>query len=347
MPNLLWIKSCTRPEYYSIILDMNHIEQLSVTVRFVDLTKHKIGARERFLGYEAFSGSTGENLLQTLLETLGKHGLRFEDCRGQGHDNGANMVGRYKGVLSRFLGTNSREVFVPCGCHSLNLVISDAARSSRASLTLFGVIQRIFTVFSASTQRWKILKHRLPNLTLNPLCTTRWESRIDSVKAVLYQTKGVRDTLINVTETPQADPGLRSEAVSLAKHVFRFLVSLRIWQDILFQVNIVSKSMQRRSTNIADATSLLESCTNFMVLYEESGFAAALMVAKETAEGTGIDACFREPSCRRRKRKKFFDDDRDFTAEDSFRTTVFSPIVKVVKNSIDERFEQLRNHSKL
>jgi hypothetical protein len=101
----------------------------------------------------------------------------LNDCRGQGYDNGAKMKGKNIGVQD----INPLAVYVPCGCHSYNLVLCDAAKSSLKSVTLFGVLQRLFTLFSASVHRWKILTDRLGLYTIKKLGNTRWEARISSV----------------------------------------------------------------------------------------------------------------------------------------------------------------------
>lgn len=72
------------------------------------------------------------------------------NCRSQGYDNGANMRGRNKGVQARILSQERRALFMPCGCHSLNLVVSDMAKSSTVAISLFGTIQRIYVLFSSS-----------------------------------------------------------------------------------------------------------------------------------------------------------------------------------------------------
>ena len=48
--------------------------------------------------------------------------------------------------------------------------------------SFFGVLQRIYTLFSSSTKRWKILLDHIPSLTLKSMSQTCWESRIESVK---------------------------------------------------------------------------------------------------------------------------------------------------------------------
>ncbi len=56
------------------------------------------------------------------------------------------MKGQSKGVQTRILRLNPRAFFTPCGCHSLNLVLGDMARSCPKAMTFFGVVQRIYTL---------------------------------------------------------------------------------------------------------------------------------------------------------------------------------------------------------
>ena len=74
----------------------------------------------------------------------------MQNCRGQGYDNGANMVGINKCVRTRILNINPRAFFTPCGCHSWNLLLIDAPNSSTAAKTFFGFINKINVFFSSS-----------------------------------------------------------------------------------------------------------------------------------------------------------------------------------------------------
>ncbi|CAN6718361.1 unnamed protein product [Malus baccata var. baccata] len=74
--------------------------------------------------------------------------------------------------------------------------------------------QCIYTVFSNSTKRWNILLEHIDGLTLKSLSTTRWESHIESVKAIKSQVAQVRNalfTLVEITENPQLKIALESE----------------------------------------------------------------------------------------------------------------------------------------
>lgn len=211
--------------------DISHLEQLSLTLRYLEFVDNDVKIQERFLGYLSVNDSTGKGLSDLIHGTLEKFEIKLIDCRGQGYDNGANMKGKHSGVQKRILDSNPLAHYVPCGCHSLNLVLCDAARSSLKSVTMFGVIQRLYTLFSASVKRWDILTDHVKDLTLKEHGDTRWESRIESVKAVRYQISGIHDALLTLAEkTKKTDPAISNEAESLIDHIskFDFLVSLTV-----------------------------------------------------------------------------------------------------------------------
>ncbi|CAM5084779.1 unnamed protein product [Natator depressus] len=158
--------------------DISHSEMMSFTVRFVNYKDGCIQVKEHFICFWSVDDSPGKGLTELFMKILNENKIKLQDCRGQGYDNGANMKGRNSGVQARILALNPRAFFMPCGCHSLNLVVSDAASSS---VSLFGVLQRTYILFSASTIRLKILIDNVTNLTVKLLSDTNWESRIDSV----------------------------------------------------------------------------------------------------------------------------------------------------------------------
>ena len=82
------------------------------------------------------------------------------------------------------------------------------ANSCPKAISFFGVIQHIYTLFSSSTKRWKILQDNVSGLTLNSLSQTRWESRIVSVKAIKFQAPQIRDALLQLAQTSE-DPKIK------------------------------------------------------------------------------------------------------------------------------------------
>ncbi|GBP55054.1 GTP cyclohydrolase 1 [Eumeta japonica] len=172
---------------------------------------------------KAVTKTTGEYLANAILEHLEKYDLNIQDCRGQGYDNGANMVGVNTGVKTRILNINPRAFFTPCGCHSWNLLLVDAANSSVAAKPFFGFIQKIYLLFSSSSKRWDLIKGKL-KLTMKPLSDTRWESRVEAVKAVLLQFDEVIECIESLkNQTEQSDTLSDCDSVAteqgLAKYV--------------------------------------------------------------------------------------------------------------------------------
>ncbi len=53
------------------------------------------------------------------------------------------MQGKKQGVQKRVLELNPKALCVPCGSHTLNLVVGDAAKSSVMSISFFGLLQRL------------------------------------------------------------------------------------------------------------------------------------------------------------------------------------------------------------
>jgi hypothetical protein len=226
------------------------------------------------------------------------------------------MKGKERGVQKRLLDINPKAFYTPCGCHSLNLVLCDIANSCPKVISFFGIVQRIYTLFSSSTKRWKILLDNVPSLTLKPLSQTRWKSRIESIKAIKFQTPQIREALLQLAKTSE-DPKTKSEANCLATYAiesFEFLLSMTIWYDILFAVNTISKNLQLKDMHIDVAIYQLEGLISYFKTYRENGFASAMISSKEIATIMEIEHVFREKRVSRRK-IQFDEDANDETTQ--------------------------------
>ena len=214
------------------------------------------------------------------------------------------MKGKHQRVQKRLLDIKPRAFYTPCGCHNLNLVLCDMANSCPRAISFFGVLQRIYSLFASSSKRWKILQDNGCNFSLKSLSQTRWESRIESVKAIKFQTKKIRDALVQLAKTSE-DPKTKSEAMCLANYEienFEFLVGMNIWYDILFSVNSVSKTLQSKDMQIDVAINQLKGLITYLKTYRENGFESAINSTIKIANEMNIEPTFRERRMIRRKR---------------------------------------------
>jgi hypothetical protein len=142
--------------------------------------------------------TTGQGLFDVLQDQLKDLDLDIDDVRGQGYDNGSNMKGCKNGVQKKLLDLNPRAFYSACSCHSLNLTLCDMAKTCGKAKDFFGIIQHIYTIFANSTKKWQILKDNITGLTPKSVSATRWESRVESVKAIRLQCADIREALLQV-----------------------------------------------------------------------------------------------------------------------------------------------------
>lgn len=104
------------------------------------------------------------------------------------------------------------------------------------------------------------------------------------------------------------DPKSKSEAKSLVKAIksFEFLLSMVIWYEILFAINMVSKKLQSKSICIDATINQLQNVMTFFKKFRNEGFASSINIAKTIALEMGVEPTF--PHRRNVTRKKQFDE---------------------------------------
>ncbi len=233
---------------------------------------------------------------------------------------------------------------MPCGAHTLNLVVCDAAKGSVVATSYFGVLQKLYSLFSASSQRWAILMNHV-SITLKMWAETRWESKVKSVEPMRYQGAAMREALIEVRDNTK-DPAIKAEAQSLSEEVgsYRFSICTVVWYDMLSAIQHVSKLMQSPNMHVDLAVSLLKKTERGLQSYRESGFVTAQMAAKDICEEMNVEVSKQK---RLRSTKRHFSyESHDEPFSDALRkleVEFFNVVVDAAMSAITERFSTLEN----
>lgn len=248
---------------------------------------------------------------------------------------------------------NPRSFFVPCCNHSLNLVVNDAVKGNNSSWQFFSTVQELYNFFSASTNRWTVLKEHISNLTLKPLSETRWSSRIDAITPLRYQLGEVYDALYSIFSGVSFDNNTKHMAESLANKLksYRFICTLVLWYNVLFRVNTVSKTLQTKDFNISEACTQMNNLLKFFNSYRsDKGFGDVLVDASELAKSLDVEPTLKTNNVFRPRRVKkqfnYENDDEPITdGERDFKINIFFSTLDIVIRSIGERFDLLSSHS--
>lgn len=174
--------------YFSLSVDstpdLSHVDQLSIVLRYLQDAQPV----ERFITFLELQNHTSEAMAQQVLKYLCDDcKLDVAKCRGQSYDNAANMSGRYNGMQQKLLDANQFAIYVPCTAHSLHLVGRSAVDCCQVAVDFFSTVQLLYTFFSASTARWRILKDCIGNeKVLKSLSDTRWEAHAGCSGTKMY-----------------------------------------------------------------------------------------------------------------------------------------------------------------
>ncbi|XP_026385073.1 uncharacterized protein LOC113280696 [Papaver somniferum] len=175
--------------------------------------------------------------------------------------------------------------------------------------TFFGALQNIYVMFSASPKRWKVFKDKVKGsegITLKKLSQTRWESRVESVKAVRQQAPKIREALAYLAENCEEEKG----------------------KDI----------------DINDVVQKLKRLIYFLESYRSNGFEKALAEARVIATQMGIEPEFRIK--RFIYKKTSFSEPKNVevrqSPEESFKVNFFIYIMDQALFSVRTRFEQFQ-----
>ncbi len=153
-------------------------------------------------------------------------------------------------------------------------------------LTFFGCWNRFYSLFSASPERWGILKSKT-GCSLQRLSETRWSARIAAVKPVANHLPSIIKALDTILAKCNLTNEARSEASGLKQYFmsFKAIFLLTVWKKILQSIedrNLILQSgkipMEVEISNIQALTEEMEVLRNsWDNLFSEASLIAEAM----------------------------------------------------------------------
>ncbi|TYH65795.1 hypothetical protein ES332_D06G079900v1 [Gossypium tomentosum] len=237
------------------------------------------------------------NELQDVLKSLD---LNVDDInvRGQGYDNSSNMKTKHQELQISWIkvcfaltepmeGPQSiKTTYVTLGkilefwVHAPKLALPVWPTRPGPQPTCPNRPSLIYSLFSGSTKRWKILLNNVIELTVKFLSNTRWASQIKSVKecyihctyhAIRFQIPQRRLVLLKLYESYD-DAKSNSEAVVNALESLEFLLGM-----------VICKKLQSKSMCVDTTIKQLEGVLSYFEMYRNEYFTSSINIAKSIA----------------------------------------------------------------
>ncbi|CAI6349549.1 unnamed protein product [Macrosiphum euphorbiae] len=212
------------------------------------------------------------------------------------------MSGSYAGLQAKIKEANPLAKFVPCSAHSLNLVGTNAVDCCTQAVLFFNLLQNVYTFFTASTHRWKVL-----NASVKGLSETRWSARDDACQS---QNKNW-SLIINALNLMNNDDTEKTLTRNEASGILNKLNNLEtaflsiFWGQILHRFNLTSKKLQGINIDLGVVCELYKSLITYIIdLRSDKNYEYFKQCAIEKSKIKQFQSCTK----RLKIRKQFFDE---------------------------------------
>lgn len=336
--------------------DISKIDQQSHIFRYVNIMYDKenkpvdIAIHESFIGFEVMEGQTSSEMEQQLYNNFEKNKIDIKKLRGVGFDGAANMSGVYSGLQARIKHTQPLALYVHCAAHNLNLVINDSVKNINEIQNFYEKLECLYSYFANSIKRWAHLKSvSSVAISLKRLCTTRWSSRNDCLKALNLLYVDILKLLAYISLMGR-NKDEKDKASGLQNYFQKFDVILIIVIEtkILNSLQIVSLLLQKSDIDLLKAFELLQTALN-KIKEMRDNFNEVFEEAKQISTSWGVEPTFTK--IRKRKTTKYFDelssDERLLDAEQYFKTQIYYRTLDIIVEQLKHRFNGMNQVIKL
>jgi hypothetical protein len=324
--------------------DMSGLEQFSVSVRWLDVETCDV--REDCIGLVSVETTDSATLAAVIKDTLLRCNLDMNVLVGQGYDGASNMSGRIHGVATRISDEYPAALYVHCNNHCLQLCVQDAASESRCVQDALNVCSELYNVIKLSPKRLAVFEKMRSlhpptagsQVSIKPLCPTRWTVRSKAISSVLDNYDALQDTLDCVIGEHKRDEiAAKASGVMTQLEKFHVFFGLYLAKAVFSASDQTANSFQGKDITASEASSLVSSLRRYLLNMRDSFASFWEDVCKVAAEKEiPIDIP------RQRKRSKKVDDtasSHTFGIMEYYRQQSYA-VIDCIVNQIETRFSQ-------
>ncbi|XP_060966851.1 uncharacterized protein LOC115703951 [Cannabis sativa] len=289
-----------------------------------------------------------------------RYGLSISKLRGQGYDGASNMQGEFKGLKTLILKENPSAFYVHCFAHQLQLALVAVAKKHILVGYLFSVVTRVINVVGSSSERCDILREKQDVVISEALkrgeiasgrrlnqetnlkrpSDTRWDSHYATLVSFINLFSPITDVLGTVVDDAR-ESEQKFEASNLMglMSTFDFIFSLHFMKALLGITNELSKALQRKDQDIANAMKLVEICKKRLQAMRDNGWDSFLIqvstfCAKYNVYVPTMDDIYVVQGRSRRNAQ-------EMTNLHHFRVEFFYAVIDMQLQELNERFNEV------
>ena len=305
--------------------DISNNEQLSVSIRWVNKL-YEVG--EDFIGLVHVPSITASVLTVAIKDILLRCSLPLVQCRGQGYDGAANMMGHLRGVASQY-NLKRKEQFLFIVLRIVLMCLQDSAKKCEPIRNSLDIVIEICKLVMNSPKRLLVFqecKEELhhPGTGLRPLCPTRWTVRNVAIDAVLRNYCALLQAFERISAESHDDYGRRANGILTMLDKFSVYLGLKHSFLVFGATEQVSRTLQARDTTLQEALVAVNTGKLFLQRQrDDCAFERFYVNAETEAKQYNIEPvlpCYRRPP-------KRLDDDAsphvDKTPQDYYRRQYF------------------------
>jgi hypothetical protein len=260
------VENIDKHRFFAVIADESTDiagkQQLTFVVRHVS---DKFEIYEDFIGLHEIDKADSEHLTAVIVDCLLRLNLNIHLARGQGYDGAAVMSGVRNGVATQIAAIEPRAVYIHCAGHSLNLALQDCVQHINIIRDVLDLTREMINFIRCSPKRTHIFDEvkqvisstetdfTASELSLRPLCPTRWTVRTASLSSVAVNYSRLLQALHDISVECKYDAGAKASGFLRRLESFETFFGIQLALQVFEPAEQCSKTVQAKNITAADA----------------------------------------------------------------------------------------------